>query len=539
MSVRLQLALSRALLGAVALPAVFTLAAPLIAVAQVPAQPDRSVFAIRFLGEWVDDYGLKYLFTDAGAGRLNGVVTRIATGEVVATLDWGPRSDAMGGNFRVPGQNPNDPASDRGITGYVNHQGQAALFVRSGRFPNGHQSPAHPDRGPGARSHDFILRRPQGLEAANLSNWQGEWRTSRGLMEIRNDGQGLFAAVRSGEPLTATARVALRGDTSGIATGAWEKEGEWSPSVDRGDVWLQLSNDGNSFRGYYTDLNRTGAQRIDWTGERSRRIEPAPLDQATPDQQALIQLMVGRWQNPSGTIQWNFQSAGRGRLSATTWDTGQDEQRDGTRMEFQPMADGRQLLGRPSERRRFTLERDANGRFQMLVQHGERPASRTQLVRVEDQPAPVPQDPRAPSAPAGPTPAPDQLPSTRAGEQTSAFQPLRQFDVRLDRVMEARGYPTRQVHVFVTIRNASGRAQYITSGFLKALLSDADGVAQERNQVWRAGGEPAALFNSTPVVQPGGELRIRYVFTPDNGSRPASFSLMEGDRRAEFSVTGF
>lgn len=147
-----------------------------------------------------------------------------------------------------------------------------------------------------------------------------------------------------------------------------------------------------------------------------------------------------------------------------------------------------------------------------------------------DPPSPQPQP--GPGTPPGTTPAPDSTPP-------SSFQPLRQFDVRLDRVVEARGYPTRQVHVFVTIKNASGRAQHITSGFLKALLSDADGVAQERNQVWRASGEPAALFSSTPVVQAGAELRIRYVFTPDEGSRPSSFTLMEGDRRAEFSVAGF
>ena len=116
----------------------------------------------------------------------------------------------------------------------------------------------------------------------------------------------------------------------------------------------------------------------------------------------------------------------------------------------------------------------------------------------------------------------------------TSFKPLRRFDVRLDRLVEARGYPTRQVHAFVTIKNASATPQHITSGLLKAVLADSDGVAQERSQVFRASGEPAALFSSTPVVQPGAELMIRYVFIPDEGSRPATFTLSEGDKRAEF-----
>ena len=391
MSVRLQLALSRALLCAVALPAGFTLAAPVVATAQVAAEPERTVFAIRFLGEWVDDYGLKYVFSDAGYGRITGVVTRIATGEVVATLDWAPRPDGMGGSFRVPGQDPADPESDRRITGYVNHEGRAALFVRSGRFPNGHQALAHPERGPEARSLDFNLKRPPGLEAPNLPVWQGEWRTSRGLMEIRNDGQGLFGAIRSGEPLTATARLSFRGDAGGIAVGAWEKEGEWSSTVDRGDVWLQVSADGNSFRGYFTDVNRTGTQRLDWTGERSRPSEQEPLGQATPDQQALMQAMTGRWQNASSTKQWDFRPGDRNRLVGVTWTPGLNDQRDGARIEFQPMGDGLRLHGRFSDYQRFTLERDSNGRFQMLVQEGEHRASRTELLRVaESRAAPPP-----------------------------------------------------------------------------------------------------------------------------------------------------
>lgn len=160
--------------------------------------------------------------------------------------------------------------------------------------------------------------------------------------------------------------------------------------------------------------------------------------------------------------------------------------------------------------------------------------------------APNPSSPLPPATPrpntppplSGPEPAsaPAGSPQAPPVAEVPSFKPLRRFDVRLDRLVEARGYPTRQVHAFVTVKNASATPQYITSGILKAVLTDADGVAQERNQVWRATSEPAALFASTPVVQPGAELKVRYVFTPDEGSKPATLALSEGDKRAEFSA---
>ena len=143
------------------------------------------------------------------------------------------------------------------------------------------------------------------------------------------------------------------------------------------------------------------------------------------------------------------------------------------------------------------------------------------------EPQPVPPVVTTPPAPTPPAPAP---------AETAGFKPLRRVDVRLDRIVEARGTPTRQVHAFVTIRNVSATQQYISSGYLRAILTDADGVAQERNQVWRASGEPAGLFSSTPVVQPGAELKLRYVFNPDEGSRTATFALSEGDKRVEFQA---
>lgn len=160
----------------------------------------------------------------------------------------------------------------------------------------------------------------------------------------------------------------------------------------------------------------------------------------------------------------------------------------------------------------------------------------------QPQPGPQPQPEPNPEPLPGPGPQPGGEPQPQPQPEPQApsvYKALNRFDVRLDKVIEARGYPTRQVHAFVTLKNVATSQQYITSGIIRAVLTDTDGVAQERNQVWRTTVEPAALFNSTPVVAPGAELKIRYVFNPDNGSVPANLTLSEGGKTAEFPVSGF
>jgi len=141
---------------------------------------------------------------------------------------------------------------------------------------------------------------------------------------------------------------------------------------------------------------------------------------------------------------------------------------------------------------------------------------------------PVPQQP----APQRPQPAQNPPPVG------AAFKPLNRVDVRVDRVMVARGYPTHQVHAFVTVKNTSASPQYFTSGYLKALLTDADGVSLERSQPYRASGEPAALFAATPVIQSGGELKVRYIFVPPEDAALTSLTLIKGGKRADFPVNG-
>lgn len=131
-------------------------------------------------------------------------------------------------------------------------------------------------------------------------------------------------------------------------------------------------------------------------------------------------------------------------------------------------------------------------------------------------PAPVPPPPPPPPAPA-------------------AFQALTNFEVRLDRT-QPEG-PILWVHV--TFKNISARDQWMTSGIVRILMEQEEGVFQERNQFWRPQGSPPSVFASTPLLAPGAELKARFRFNPDNGSRPSTIVIREGDKSVRFPIRGF
>lgn len=121
-----------------------------------------------------------------------------------------------------------------------------------------------------------------------------------------------------------------------------------------------------------------------------------------------------------------------------------------------------------------------------------------------------------------PTPAPAPSPP-------ASFKPLVNFEVRLDR-LQPDGAIT---WVHVTFKNTSGRDQWMSSGVVRVLMEDADGVSTERNQLWRPT-DPPAVFAGTPMLAPGSELKARFRFTLDAGARPVAIVLRERDAAARF-----
>ncbi len=308
-------------------------------------------------------------------------------------------------------------------------------------------------------------------------------------------------------------------------------------SCHSGRVKLTLSPDGNSL----TLASTAGAAIDDKATLTGRRLP------ASPEIAARLAPWVGDWHTSNGPIKLKVEgnmltgtfgapgSAQAGHVALIgnalrvygAWDTMNNSPRQRGRVDLDMIANGQRFTGLQS----FNREVDPSAPESPKPWNGERGSGQPPVV--PDPSTPAPSTPVPPSLPVvtPPTPAPTAPASTPA-----AFRSLNRFDVRLDRLWEARGYPTRQVHAFVTVKNVSASPQYLTSGLIKAVLTDGDGVAQERNQLWRASAEPAALFNSTPVVQPGAELKVRYVFNPDEGSTPSTLTLSEGGKRVEFGA---
>lgn len=126
-------------------------------------------------------------------------------------------------------------------------------------------------------------------------------------------------------------------------------------------------------------------------------------------------------------------------------------------------------------------------------------------------------------------------PPVEAQDLAAGFQPVGRFQVRFDRLERPRG--NAAVRAVVTIRNAGRQTRHLPSGTFRVVLTDADGAGQERNQIWRGSGEPAATFNGTPTVAPGEELTVRFIFNPDI-SRLGTLTLSSGRDQAVFDLTG-
>lgn len=149
--------------------------------------------------------------------------------------------------------------------------------------------------------------------------------------------------------------------------------------------------------------------------------------------------------------------------------------------------------------------------------------------------------PPSPSPPPSSPPPPPSPPTSGSGGSSptpgnpDGFSRLGDFEVRFDRLERVQGSVV--VRAVVTIRNAGQQLQHLPSGTFRAILTDADGAGQERNQLWRGSGEPAQLFNGTPALQPGGELTVRFTFNPDI-PRLDRLVLMRGSEQVEFDLAG-
>jgi hypothetical protein len=530
-----------------------------IAAAQTQLAPDNHVMAYRLLGTWQSDrydFVFQPKVTGIGGKPTQGLTYRKLERASQRELERGALSpDFAGGLLRgsvVSGQaSPVGFDDQPPLKAWVDDLGRLWMQRFGAPFNV-------------LEEGKFFARVPVIVDEAKTRRWTGRWNTNRGVLEVIAEGTN-FAAyiIRDGGRKE---RVAFSADT-GQAAGAWDSEyteaGVWMHKpVNWGDLSLSLSPDGQSFTGWYTTKKPgaiMGLERREWTGQRQAASAPgqppsAPQTPSPPSASqpapvqpvsaALFSRFADDWKTQSGTMRIvrdgatgvamqmldHYGSVSR-QIKVGSGD-------DGNSLEGEWSG----LLGATPTRFRLILTNNGTDFESRLVEPSGQLgrllwSGYSEARRVAVQPRPVEPAPQQP-APQQPAPQQPQVPAQNPPPAVAAFKSLNRVDVRLDRVVVARGYPTHQVHAFVTVKNASPGPQYFTSGFMKVLLTDADGVALERSQPYRASGEPAELFAATPVIQPGAELKARYIFVPPVDAQLTTVTLSEGGKSASFPVSG-
>lgn len=336
----------------------------------------------------------------------------------------------------------------------------------------------------------------------------------------------------------------------------------WVRSLDAGNQWQGLpshkpgasplpafAKGGPAAAFYKLFLNQTGAKPLDpqagahgsspVPGGHDASPVPGGEQQPAPNLQDL-RPWADTWETTYGkvTLQLSQDGVLSGRLMILD-DYGREKESE--RLELRAGAEPGSLVGTSkyaehvaeiamklsADGETFTATAKAPGSSSPNNWTGKRAKARSTPPPGEATGSAPPGSPASPGADWGsprPQPAPPPTPLPPAG-----FKPLVNFEVRLDRTQPDGAI----IWAFVTLKNTSGRDQWMTSGIVRVLMESADGVATERNQLWRPE-NPPAVFAGTPLLAPGAELKARFRFTLDAGARPAAVILREGDALARF-----
>ncbi|RZJ46867.1 MAG: hypothetical protein EON87_02950 [Brevundimonas sp.] len=120
-----------------------------------------------------------------------------------------------------------------------------------------------------------------------------------------------------------------------------------------------------------------------------------------------------------------------------------------------------------------------------------------------------------------------------AAQEGEGFAPLGAWSVRVDRVENPR--EDRLVHVYLTLRNDSTR-QLMQTENISVLFEDSTGITVESGQGLKAEpGYPQLFGSPPPVVEPGREIRTKFVFDRNRGASAVRVTVQEGqDYSADF-----
>lgn len=117
-----------------------------------------------------------------------------------------------------------------------------------------------------------------------------------------------------------------------------------------------------------------------------------------------------------------------------------------------------------------------------------------------------------------------------AAQEDDGFAPLGAWSVRVDRVENPR--EDRLVHVYLTLRNDSTRPLMQTEN-ISVLFEDSSGITVESGQGLKAEpGYPQLFGSPPPVVEPGREIRTKFVFDRNRGASAIRVTVQEGQEHS-------
>ena len=493
---------------------------------EAPASgPLQTIASIRLTGEWwAPDFNETWSFRpDANGGVMGSYTRRRGQNAYGGMQSFNPRAD--GRDLTTPFQNPSD------VMSYVSDN----AFVL--------QRPIRPETGQAGQNIRLQrLAGPRG-SSAWADPFLGRWSLDGGVLTFTRQNGFLQGTVErpdsSGVPTVIRTFLFVKVEGDPIV-GAWAGADGHAGAA----ATLSLGADGKTIPGR---MSKALGRDETWI---ARRLEggPAapPAPPPPPRDEALLQALSGDWVSDNGNLHAKVNRPGvlsaYGRATApdgTLLTLAADLTADGYAAE----GDWRHVNG-DYQGGRWRLWMSGEdlilsgffGRFQQEFRFRKSAAPQTPPTTPaptpQSPPPPTPQSP-PPSPQSPPPPAPQSPPADPA--PSAGFQPLGAFDVRFDRLERTRG--SGVVRAVVTLRNASEQVQHLPSGTFRAILTDADGAGQERNQLWRGSGEPTEVFNGTPALQPGRELTVRFTFNPDIRQLD-SLVLMRGQEQVEFDLAG-
>jgi hypothetical protein len=137
------------------------------------------------------------------------------------------------------------------------------------------------------------------------------------------------------------------------------------------------------------------------------------------------------------------------------------------------------------------------------------------------RPSTTPTTPTTPATPTNPTgpfvPTEPQVPTAPRPGASDEFLPLKNFEVRVDKV--APNIDGDKLEAYVTLRNRTPQQQLINGSVIQGVATDQDGVGTMFMDFYQPEGAPTSI-DGNHAIKPGSEFKVRLLVPIPQGSSP-------------------